>query len=411
MSQTDLQPAAPEGPSLLAPSEGRHTAWTSTISAVLGTPMDAAPRPGPLALQLLVVVLYLVAARLMMLDQWFTADSLTGSGFTWRQSSVITLLGILMVSAIAFEWHLLGVSKGLNLVGQIVLAYPFTLFVARLLGRPWHDAGSGGIIGGLLEAVRAAGGVLGVSGFIPAWLSDAISSPGTAMVLLLLCVVTSVGGTTATRIGLTAGLFLIPLAVAFSQPPMPSLSFLGGLATMVFGMFLQFRDVEKYHRDKEILRRLRHVTDELERRSCLRLVTRTWADGRLGEQTAEGIVRQTYEHLPGVDADGVREITRSITHDLVTTHGLLQVRHDSEGIFLVPPPALEFEADVLEQIARLPRMLIVLLLASCWVLMPFDIVPDAIPLVGAVDDVIVMTLAGWPLARLLEQRIDRRRYR
>jgi hypothetical protein len=25
--------------------------------------------------------------------------------------------------------------------------------------------------------------------------------------------------------------------------------------------------------------------------------------------------------------------------------------------------------------------------------------------------VIVMTLAGWPLARLLEQRIDRRRYR
>jgi uncharacterized membrane protein YkvA (DUF1232 family) len=44
-------------------------------------------------------------------------------------------------------------------------------------------------------------------------------------------------------------------------------------------------------------------------------------------------------------------------------------------------------------------------------LLPFDFIPDAIPLVGAVDDVIVMTLAGWPLARLLEQRIDRRRYR
>jgi hypothetical protein len=178
--------------------------------------------------------------------------------------------------------------------------------------------------------------------------------------------------------------------VAFSQTPVPSLPFIGGLATMLFGMCLQYRDVEKYHRDKEILHRLRHVTDELERRSCLRLVTRTWADGRLGEQTAEGLVRQTYEHVPGVDAVGV---------------------HDSEGIFLVPPPSLEFEADVLEQIARLPRMVIVFLLASCWVLMPFDIVPDAIPLVGAVDDVIVMTLAGWPLARLLEQRIDRRRYR
>jgi hypothetical protein len=180
---------------------------------------------------------------------------------------------------------------------------------------------------------------------------------------------------------------------------------------MLVGMFLQYRDVEKYHRDKEILQRLRHVTDELERRCCLRLVNRTWADGRLGERTAEGIVRQTYENVAGVDAQAVREITREITHDLVTTHGLLEVRHDSEGIFLVPPPALEFEADFLEQIARLPRMVIVFLLASCWVLMPFDVVPDAIPLVGAVDDVIVMTLAGWPLARLLEQRIERRRGR
>jgi len=191
----------------------------------------------------------------------------------------------------------------------------------------------------------------------------------------------------------------------------PSLPWIGGLATMLAGMALQYRDVEKYHRDREILRRLRHVTDELERRAALRLVVRTRDDGLLGEATAEGLVRQTYEAAPGIDAAGVREITRCITRDLVTTHGLLQVRHDAEGIFLVPPPALEFEADVLEQIARLPRMVIVFLLASVWVLMPFDILPDAIPLVGAIDDVIIMTLAGWPLARLLEQRIELRRRR
>jgi len=380
----------------------RASAAPPTLPESLG--LAGGGPPTALARQLLVIVLYVAAARLMMLDPWFTGDS-----FTWRQSSVITLLGLLMVSAIAFEWHLLGVSKGLNLVGQIVLAYPFTLFVARLLGRPWHDAGAGGVLGALFAAVRAAGGFFGVSGLIPAWVADALSSPGTAIVLLALCVVTSVGGTAATRMGLTAGLFFIPLAVAFSQHPVPGIPWLTGLGTMLLGMFLQYRDVEKYHRDKEILHRLRHVTDELERRCCLRLVTRTWADGRLGEQTAEGIVRQTYEHLPGIDAEAVREITRSVTRDLVTTHGLLQVRHDAEGIFLVPPPALEFEADVLEQIARLPRMLIVFLLAGVWVIMPFDLVPDAIPLVGTVDDVIVMTLAGWPLTRLLEQRIDRRR--
>jgi len=394
----------------LTPADSADPSATPPARSAPAVPFAAwaggASPPAALGRQLLVIVLYLAAARLMMLDPWFTGDS-----FTWRQSSVIVLLGLMLVSAIAFEWHLLGVSKGLNLVGQIVLAYPFTLFVARLLGRAWNDGGSGGALAILFAAVRTAGGALGVNGFIPTWIADAFASPGTALVLLALCVVTSVGGNAATRMGLTSALFLIPLAVAFSQPPVPSLPFIGGLATMLFGMFLQFHDVEKYHRDLEILRRLRHVTDEQERRCCLRLVTRTWSDGRLGEQTAEGIVRQTYEHVPGVDAAGVREITRSITHDLVTTHGLLQVRHDSEGIFLVPPPALEFEADVLEQIARLPRMVIVFLLASCWVLMPFDLFPDAIPLIGAVDDVIVMTLAGWPLARLLEQRIDQRRRR
>ena len=410
MNDASLRPSDSVPPDSSAPAQSAANrslaTWSETLPDLLGMPMGTAVRPSAFVRQVLVIVLYVAAARLMMHDPWFTGDT-----FTWRQSSVITLLGLLMVSAIAFEWHLLGVSKGINLVGQIVLAYPFTLFVARLLGQPWHRADTGGVLGTLFAAVRAAGGFLGVSSLIPTWISDAISSPGTAMVLLALCVVTSVGGTAATRMGLTAGLFFIPLAVAFSQTPVPSIPFLGGLATMLLGMALQYRDVEKYHRDKEILHRLRHVTDELERRSCLRLVTRTWADGRLGEQTAEGLVRQTYEHVPGVDAVAVREITRAITHDLVTTHGLLQVRHDSEGIFLVPPPALEFEADVLEQIARLPRMVIVFLLASCWVLMPFDILPDAIPLVGAVDDVIVMTLAGWPLARLLEQRIDRRRYR
>jgi uncharacterized membrane protein len=115
------------------------------IPDLLGMSASGGYRPSALARQLLVIVLYVAAARLMMHDPWFTSDT-----FTWRQSSVITLLGLLMVSAIAFEWHLLGVSKGLNLVGQIVLAYPFTLFVARLLGRPWHQTDTGGVLGALI---------------------------------------------------------------------------------------------------------------------------------------------------------------------------------------------------------------------------------------------------------------------
>lgn len=183
MTDSSLLPADPHPLAPSAPATGLAR-WSDLIPSLLGMPAGSVSRPSTLARQLLVIVLYVAAARLMMLDPWFTGDTIPGNTFTWRQSSVITLLGLLMVSAIAFEWHLLGVSKGLNLVGQIVLAYPFTLFVARLLGRPWHQADTGGVIGALFAAVRAAGGFLGVSSLIPAWVADALSSPGTALVLL-----------------------------------------------------------------------------------------------------------------------------------------------------------------------------------------------------------------------------------
>ena len=150
MSDTTLLPADAPPPARSQPASALAT-WSQAMPDLLGLPVGVGHRPSALARQLLVIVLYVAAARLMMLDPWFTGDT-----FTWRQSSVITLLGLLMVSAIAFEWHLLGVSKGLTLVGQIVLAYPFTLFVARLLGRPWHQADTGGVLGSAAAEDAAA---------------------------------------------------------------------------------------------------------------------------------------------------------------------------------------------------------------------------------------------------------------
>ncbi|MCX7430663.1 MAG: hypothetical protein NTY17_06630 [Planctomycetia bacterium] len=121
MNDTSLRPADSAPPAPSAPdSSASHSPlvpWAQAIPDLFGMPVSGGSQPSALARQLLVIVLYVAAARLMMQDPWFTSDT-----FTWRQSSVITLLGLLMVSAIAFEWHLLGVSTGLNLVGQIVLA-------------------------------------------------------------------------------------------------------------------------------------------------------------------------------------------------------------------------------------------------------------------------------------------------
>lgn len=365
----------------------------------------ASPTHAPLVVQCLSLVLYFAAARLMMLDPWFTGES-----FAWKQSSILVLLAFLVVMAVAFEWHLLGVSRGFNLVVQVALAYPFVLFLARLMGRPWNYAGNDSPLGWAVSmATKAADAFTGLSSMIPMWIRDAFSSPGTTLILLFFCVVTTFCSTTQMRIGGVVAMLLMSLAVVFSQPSPPSTWFILGAVLMGVGAAMQYRDVGKYYRDRAILERLRRATDETARRASLRLVTRAWEEGRLSEATAEGLVREAYRDVPNIDEQVVHEATRVIVQDLVTTYGLLDIRHNAHGIFLVPPAESELENDILDQAARFPRLLIVFLLAIAWVCMPIDMIPDAVPIFGAIDDVVMMSLATMPLGQILGRRVQQRR--
>lgn len=367
----------------------------------------AVPGHAPLVIQCVSFVCYFGAARLMMLDPWFTGES-----FYWKQSSILVLLGLLMVMAFGFEWHLLGVSRGFNLVVQVALAYPFVLFLARLVGKPWNSNGNASPVGQAFSlATKALDSFTGLSSLIPTWILDAFSSPSTTLVLLFFCLVTTFCQSTPMRIAGVVTLMVVPIAVAFSQPGVPNRWFLAGTGLMVCGAGLQYRDVRKYYRDKAILERLRHVRDEKARRASLRLVTRAWDAGKLGEATAVGLVRVVYEDVPGLTPADIRDVTRTLVDELVTTHAVLDIRHSTEGIFLVPADAADLEDDVLAHAARFPRLMIVFVLAVIWMCMPIDMIPDSVPIFGTVDDVAIMILATAPLGQLFGRRVTARRLR
>lgn len=382
----------------------------STVRAVLeGTRTFAghvvSPAHAPLTLQCVSLLCYFIAARLMMLDPWFT-----GEFFYWNQSSILLLLGILMVMAMAFEWHLLGVSRGFNLVVQVTLTYPFMIFLARLIGRPWNYSGNTSVAGQAVTILTSALDFFtGLLNMIPTWITDAFKSPGTMLVLLFFCFITSICKTTSTRIAGVVAMLLVPVAVTFSNSTMPSRWFVLGAVLMGFGAVLQYRDVHKYYREKTILERFRNLKDEVARRASLRLVRRAWADGRISEGVAEGLVRQAYEDVPGLESADIRDTTRSLVTDLVTTYGVLDIRHNKDGIFLVPPAHAELDDDALAQAARFPRVTIVFVLAVLWVCMPFDMLPDAIPLVGALDDVAIMSLATSQFGQFISNRVSNQR--
>jgi hypothetical protein len=102
-------------------------------------------------------------------------------------------------------------------LAQLVLTYPFTIFLAQLLGCPWNEGGVESLLSRVFGLARAAADTFGLTAFIPTWLADAFASP--------------------------VALMLVTLAVACAQPPYPSRPFLVGLGCMVAGMGLQYADV------------------------------------------------------------------------------------------------------------------------------------------------------------------------
>ncbi len=54
--------------------------------------------------------------------------------------------------------------------------------------------------------------------------------------------------------------------------------------------------------------------------------------------------------------------------------------------------------DAWSAIARWPKVIVVILIATLWVLSPVDLIPDATPIIGVVDDVMV-ALLGFSMIR------------
>ena len=79
---------------------------------------------------------------------------------------------------------------------------------------------------------------------------------------------------------------------------------------------------------------------------------------------------------------------------MILTHALVTLRNDASGIFMSPDPLLFFYGDnPLAAVATLPRIVFVCAFALLWVMMPFDLIPDALPFVGVLDDISVTALS------------------
>jgi hypothetical protein len=333
-----------------------------------------------------IFTLYVLSVGLLGQDPWFGDET-----FTYRQGGMVFLIGVLTVSGVAFEWRNLGVPRGPNLLLHGLLILPFTLFLGRVVGRPTHP-GPGGLIQQGVQLVGDGLKQLGFDQFAPTLVVEAFAQPILGFALLGICLALALRKP-AIRYGVLALTLVVPLASTIGSPPVPSGYFWGGTLLMAAGTWLQFMDYPRYERDLFTLTKLKGVLDRVERQTALELVASARARGFIDGKTFAQIVIDNYEHKEALVAAGEgREVAKYFCRTLVDRFGLFDViRVDSNDIRLtLAAPKSENEGE-LTGFVTVARSVVVAVIALIWVISPVDLVPDSLPIIGVLDDVLV----GW----------------
>lgn len=346
-----------------------------------------------------VFVLYFAATSLFMSDSFFGITR-----FEYHQGVVPSLVALIIVSALAWEMILLGPVNGCNLVLQVFLVVPVSLLIARLFGAPSEVVAStndatflSGIWTQLSQFSRDFGLQQLITKFftlIPVFIRDVFAHPMTSFILIFtllsLCFKNE-----KVRIGLI--LTLIVLGTLFSLTESFSFFFVGAWVCLFLGISFQYCHYQKIMMYKNILAQIISgpSVDRLEFRVMMRVVTFALVQGRVSESTVHAIVKSEYNALHDYKTTETRIIAGEITRKLVYEYAALELRGDNQGVSLTLNDRLSHYTTFLAGVSVYPRLLFAFAIAFFWAIMPLDLVPDAIPCLGMLDDMVVTILATF----------------
>lgn len=342
---------------------------------------------------MLVAALYLLASAMMALDPWYGRET-----FTYAQGGYVILLSAVLVATLAFDWCCLGRSRGGNLFLQILLLLPMTLLLGRLIGSPSEQLVASGAT--LLQRVKelfgAAAQLIGLTDLVPDPVKELFASPKSALLFVAVCFSLTAPRENRLRVGLMVAIFMFLIAFTLADTrTAPSWRFVVGMLLLFTGFVLQFHDIAQEVIDRNIRLALRTVDDEAERRSSIRVLKRVSAEGRLSPRTAYEIISRCYVEQFHVDAARVRsDIAPVILNRLVSEHGLLDLVLTRGETEVRPSAALMRTNNPWLAVAVVPRCVVVGAIALVWWLTPIDLIPDALPIVGALDDFVILSLGG-----------------
>lgn len=330
----------------------------------------------------------LVLASLMFLE--------TGSTAPMQPAQWLFCLSVSFVvtATIAWEWKAFGNPRILtNAVLHVLIFAAIACMLLRLRGHVGErDLSLLGLVAGALDWANKA------LGFFPPVLFELLRSPAVALLFLGVCLALCLRPTWA--LGVLASVFILGLALSLLSDGFGARGwFFGGLACFAVALRLQYAPPD--HRSfwehvRQKWGRDAHVRGDLELKQ--RLLHLMLIEGRpLTEAECLGRVARALGNSPHDEA--ARACTARVVGQLVREDGLCQLVHGASGPMLGIGDGIgDSTPDVFSRIAMVPKLAVAGLIALVWILSPIDLIPDATPVVGALDDVAAgLVVAGMAL--------------
>ena len=339
----------------------------------------------------LVALLLLGSTLCLMRDPYFIVDG----DFVYRQGAVVMLLALVIYSAFAWETPIFGKPAGANLLLQTFALAPFALLIVRLCAA---DGGSSRELtrdmplDPFLRVLSKA--MYAMYDLIPSWLTDLFRNWHVTLLFLLV-----LGVLCLRRVVIrTAAIVLLLLVLFICQINRGGGMWwmLAGMALLIAALSFMFCRYDRISYYENILARIRRGGEigQEELRVILTVMAQLEYGERLSNDRFRQIVKDCYAANRRYADDEIDLISGEVAKRMIMTHALVTLRNDASGVFISPDPLLFFYGDnLLTAVATLPRIVFVGAFALLWVIMPFDLFPDAIPFVGALDDIAVTGLS------------------
>lgn len=339
----------------------------------------------------LVLILYAASFLIFAHDKFFHTDN---GAFLYTQGIVTLTLSLVVCASFTWELTLFGKPTGANLLLQTVVMLPFALMNARLLANPSMPSEPTGEFTQIIKQIK---GVIAqeMPEMLPEWVIDLFANGRITVLFILILFILCLRNLTLK----TGGIIFIYIVLFFNR--IAGESSLGhlifGTILLIVGLSMQFCRYDKLVYWENVIRRFQtSPTAGKELFSVMLSIMDKLSSGKpISEPNYTQIVRSVYSSSGIKLADNeANQTAASICREMIYTYNMVSLKNDNDGIFLHVDPLLFRDENLLCAVATFPRVIFALVFAFLWIFMPFDLIPDALPFIGTLDDVTVAVLSG-----------------